>query len=406
MSSPLQLSIARVRSGEGSPIFGTAFLISPRHVMTCAHVVNAAGKATWNSKEPPNAQLRIEFPFAANVTATTASVIEWRPPDDKPAADIAVLQLDKDIGVACYRTALAQPEPGQRFWTKGFPAGQIGGMEAAGKLGTRVEFGRMLAQGEGQEGFFIEAGFSGAPLVDPQTDAVLGMAVEATRDGTRRTAFVFPADQLELAWPPLARPYKGLAAFQESDARFFQGRERYVDELVGKLDRLPLVAVLGRSGAGKSSLVRAGLIPRLRAQGDWHVLVFRPGSPTDNPLRNFAAALLDVFAGPASPTAEAMNRHNMADEFPGRLYDEPNEVIVRLRTLAEARSRLEPLRILLVVDPFEELFTTVRDPSEADPSSICAFVLCVACALRLARTWAACSALCSDHPRRLHGSST
>ena len=108
----------------------------------------------------------------------------------------------------------------------GFPVGQDGGMEAAGKLGINIEFGRMLAQGERQQGFFIESGFSGAPLLDQQTGVVLGMAVQATRDAARRTAFVTPADQLELAWPPLARPYKGLAAFQEADARYFQGRER------------------------------------------------------------------------------------------------------------------------------------------------------------------------------------
>ena len=213
LSSPQQQGIARVRSGEGSPIFGTAFLISAREVMTCAHVVNAASNASWDSKDQPNGQLRIEFPFAANVRAAAASVIEWRPPDNRPASDIAVLRLDQEISLQSYRTALAKPEPGQRFWTMGFPVGQDGGMETSGELGTRVELGRLLAHGRRQEGFFIEGGFSGAPLLDRQSGAVLGMAVEATRDGARRTAFVIPLDQLELAWPPLARPYKGLAAF-------------------------------------------------------------------------------------------------------------------------------------------------------------------------------------------------
>jgi hypothetical protein len=232
MSDPQQQGIARVRGPEASKVFGTAFLISPRHVMTCAHVVNAATGARWDALERPTAPLRVEFPFAANMVASAAIVAEWRPPCDNRAADIAVLQLNKPVDLPYYRTATAQPQAGQLFWTKGFPAGQDNGMEAQGKLGTRIEFGRMLAQGRGQEGFFIEGGFSGAPLLDPSTDVVLGMAVEATRDGTRRTAFVVPADQLELAWPPLARPYKGLLLTIRAD---YVGRALELGELADAL---------------------------------------------------------------------------------------------------------------------------------------------------------------------------
>ena len=57
------------------------------------------------------------------------------------------------------------------------------------------------------------------------------------------------------------------------------GREVFVDELAAKLARLPFVAVVGRSGSGKSSLVRAALLPRLHEESAWRILVMRPGAP-------------------------------------------------------------------------------------------------------------------------------
>ena len=193
-----------------------------------------------------------------------------------------------------YRTIAGLPHRGQAFWTKGFPEGQDAGMDAAGELGTPIEHGRLLAHGSALPGFFIEGGFSGAPLLDEASNAVIGMAAAATRDAARRTAFIIPADQLELAWPPLARPYKGLNTFREEDRRFFFGREVFVDELAAKLARMPFVAVVGRSGSGKSSLVRAALLPRLHDEGGWRILVMRPGAPSADPFRNLAVCLLDA----------------------------------------------------------------------------------------------------------------
>jgi WD40 repeat protein/DNA-binding SARP family transcriptional activator len=70
-------------------------------------------------------------------------------------------------------------------------------------------------------------------------------------------------------------PFKGLAPFEPADAEFFFGRERLVDELLGRLEDAPFLALVGSSGSGKSSLLRAGLLPAL---GREHVLV-RPGEP-------------------------------------------------------------------------------------------------------------------------------
>lgn len=104
----------------------------------------------------------------------------------------------------------------------------------------------------------------------------------------------------------LPAPYVGLRPFDEADALLFFGRDRHVADLLAKMRRHQrFVAVLGASGTGKSSLVRAGLVPALRAgalnvaQVDgtaapaqvlrWNICVFTPG---DAPLSRLAQALL------------------------------------------------------------------------------------------------------------------
>ena len=91
-------------------------------------------------------------------------------------------------------------------------------------------------------------------------------------------------------------PYRGLLPFREQDAGLFFGRKRFVDELVEKVERRTatnVVAVVGRSGSGKSSIVYAGLFPALRCQrgvGDesvWRILDLRPH---DEPLNQLALA--------------------------------------------------------------------------------------------------------------------
>jgi WD40 repeat protein/DNA-binding SARP family transcriptional activator len=70
-------------------------------------------------------------------------------------------------------------------------------------------------------------------------------------------------------------PFKGLAPFEAADAEFFFGRERLVEELVARTVDAPLLAIVGPSGSGKSSLVRAGLLPAIETES----LVVRPGDP-------------------------------------------------------------------------------------------------------------------------------
>src|SRR4051812_42372701 len=73
-------------------------------------------------------------------------------------------------------------------------------------------------------------------------------------------------------------PYRGLLAFREEDADLFFGREALIDLLTDKLAYRNIIQVSGPSGSGKSSLIAAGLIPRLRHSQRWLVLDCRPGT--------------------------------------------------------------------------------------------------------------------------------
>ena len=141
-------------------------------------------------------------------------------------------------------------------------------------------------------------------------------------------------------------PYRGLRAFHEEDAALFFGRGREVQRLLETLKGSRFVAVVGRSGSGKSSLVRAGLIPQLCSErGEpWGVCTLRPGAA---PLTALAAQLgkLDHDA-PLGATLD-------------RLADDPRTLhLVVAAALADAAP---DARVAIVVDQLEELFTICRD---------------------------------------------
>jgi hypothetical protein len=156
--------------------------------------------------------------------------------------------------------------------------------------------------------------------------------------------------------PPLwqGSPFPGLRSFGKADAPIFFGRGRETDGLVKALSspERRFLAVVGASGSGKSSLVAAGLLPRLEADAvpgsrDWRVACFTPGGFGKDPFLALAAALHRVGGGKdARPIA-------LAD----RLARGPKQVVAVAAELLTGSP--EWAELLLVADQFEELFTTV-----------------------------------------------
>lgn len=151
----------------------------------------------------------------------------------------------------------------------------------------------------------------------------------------------------------IPNPFKGLEAFQQTDAQFFFGREELIRKTLDKLSptnplRGRFVALVGASGSGKSSLVRAGVIPAVRTgkisgSEQWPLFIFTPGA---KPLEALATRLLPLLAGRDSENALQSVLKTL--QSPAQLNRLVSEVLSDLPSNA---------RLLMVIDQFEEVFT-------------------------------------------------
>lgn len=130
-------------------------------------------------------------------------------------------------------------------------------------------------------------------------------------------------------------PYPGLASFTTDNSGYFFGREQEVEALLQKLRQLYLMALIGPSGAGKTSFLQAGLLPVLPKE--WCCVVTHPG---DGPLANLAQSLAPLLAADPEAIAKMIR------------FEDP-EVAVRIFS----RLRERHAEFVLIVDRFEELFT-------------------------------------------------
>jgi WD40 repeat protein len=146
-------------------------------------------------------------------------------------------------------------------------------------------------------------------------------------------------------------PFAGLAAFQEVDAGRFFGRDRDIEQVIAELRSRSLVAVVGRSGAGKSSLVRAGVIPALKRSGEgWDAHIVRPGR---EPLAALAGVLAQTVSASGEGGASVALGDNAGRAALEQLRAEPGYLGARLRIRATSKRR----RTILFVDQLEELYT-------------------------------------------------
>jgi tetratricopeptide (TPR) repeat protein len=159
---------------------------------------------------------------------------------------------------------------------------------------------------------------------------------------------------------PGESPFLGLQYFDEKDADLFFGRELLTARVVNRLNHTRFLTVIGASGSGKSSLVRAGVIPALKrgerlvdgslpltSKQRWQ---FKILTPTAHPLESLAAKLLPPDASLAA-----------LDELQSELAANPRALVAAVRrTLAQS----DAAHLLLVIDQFEEIYTLCRHPEE------------------------------------------
>ena len=194
------------------------------------------------------------------------------------------------------------------------------------------------------------------------------MLYEAIRDGRLERPVQVPVFEAPRPGKP---PYKGLQYFEEGDAALFFGREEITARLVGRLDELlsqeyrqeglvggRFLAIVGASGSGKSSLLRAGLVPALKnkegaidrnlslARNRWGQVYLL--TPTAHPLETLAITLTRQQASVKAAT-----------ELIDSLRDDPRSLHLHASQIC-----LDEGRLLLIIDQFEELFTLCRDEVE------------------------------------------
>ncbi|WP_280276617.1 serine protease [Nocardia wallacei] len=323
----------RILAGSGA-VVGAGFVVGPGLVATCAHVVSEAAGADAQETRPPDTVVWIDFPFLPAAGRVGARVRRWAPTTADGGGDIAVLEIIEP---------LPEPIPAPPFWRAEEPWGRefrMLGFPAELDLGVWVSGEFRAAQGMGwlqlqaaTGGQPITGGFSGAAVWDAASGSVVGMAVAADRRRYTRTAFMIPiAEVLGIDPAMLPNPYRGLDRFEEDDAPLFHGRDADIERVLAALAQRPFVAVVGGSGTGKSSLVSAGVLPRVRRRGMAVAAVRLTGlsATSDSQVRDggndVSALLMAVVRQPAAdgnPTAELVDR--IPDEgllvFPDQFED-------------------------------------------------------------------------------------
>jgi energy-coupling factor transporter ATP-binding protein EcfA2 len=150
-------------------------------------------------------------------------------------------------------------------------------------------------------------------------------------------------------------PFVGLRPFESKDSLYYFGRKEQTRALLKQLNSNRFVAVVGSSGCGKSSLVRAGLIPNLEAgflvqdRDLWEIATSKPG---DAPLYNLAASLVSLTGSGESAESTEKLLETVQRRGPQALVD-----------LAQTTLNDEDSNLLIVVDQFEELFRFQRQRS-------------------------------------------
>lgn len=321
--------------GQDDEVCGTGFLVTENVLVTCAHVIHAAGGA-------PGGDVRLVFPHVDGAHPVEGVVLEeqWRDPESE---DIALVRLGLTVpGTQVPPLGSAAGTQGHRVRSYGFPAQAPGG----GHFGYG-EAGDLLP-GTGSRGEHLQltnandltTGFSGGPVIDRVTGLVIGMLTEITApDAYARgqgIAYATPVQVLRRVWPALTEqdvcPYQGLEPFTADQAQWFQGRRDGVRHVLASLAQQQRVALLlGPSGSGKSSLIQAGVLPALAA-GEL------PGSDR----------WLHVLLRPGQDLVAEIERAGL----PGAGADGIAGAVTR-RLAAET----ELQRVVLVIDQFEELLT-------------------------------------------------
>jgi V8-like Glu-specific endopeptidase len=347
MQESLEASLVRLHTADGH-VVGAGFLVSERHILTCAHVVSQALDLADSPVDPPPGVVSLDFPRIPPHTLLTARVVLWCPPLPDGSGDLAGLELgcEPPTGAERVRFASAEDVWKHDFSVLGFPEGYDDGVWATGRLLRRQATNWIQIEDVKAQGFAVGPGFSGTPVWDEQLQGVVGMVVAASRPADTRTAFVIPLEVLAAARPLLTipqgqprNPYKGLRPFTQRDSADFFGREAVVEKVADLVNSL-----VTDQPARSSTRLQSGALPGSK---EWVYL--DPLVPGKRPIEALASTLKPHFPDSSFKTM----REDLEDDAARGLH-----------LLATQLAKQRGTSVVLLIDQFEELFTQTESEDE------------------------------------------
>lgn len=351
-------AVVRILGSNG--VTGTGFLVSQDSLIaTCTHVADGKLKLFFFPFDDPASERQATVKYCAQATAEDVCILQVTPVDHSALPD-GVFPLPLGTSADLRRKILD---------TYGFPESKkIEGLPGKCEvIGETKEDGSTVYSIVSEQ---VSFGFSGAPVWDEERQATVGLILsivpaDVDQAGRQRnTAFFRPIELLRQICPELALseecPYRSLDAFDFEHARFYFGRDSKIKEMIALLQHKNLVTVLGVSGSGKSSLVRAGLkkgleLYRLPELADRQPRAFKPGV---HPLFD----LWSLLKPAESTITEILAKYERAR----RAGDTSSaaQVIKMVRETVADDPQLP--KVIFVVDQFERTFTECRDAEEQE----------------------------------------
>jgi WD40 repeat protein len=343
MPQPTVTSTLRVLHPNGESV-GTGFLVTAKLAVTCAHVVVTAEALDGDT-------IQVQFTGHDQKISALVEPAYWR---EVAKGDVAFLRLDtvpegiQPLRLAPAGTAIHRSD----FRSFGYTsAAGIQGIHVNGTIDGYLPEHRLLQLQSPQ----ANHGVSGGPVWDNARGVVVGMITKGHTELGRNqeTTFATPAELLFEICPEIKPsetcPYLGLETFTAENARFFFGRESLTEKLVSTLrSGCRFLAIFGPSGSGKSSVVRAGLLPKLENGlfSGWRQVVIRPA---DQPFEQLKVTELEAVEN----TKEKIIL--FIDQFEELFTLCPDDL--REKFVNDLATRLDNPRFLLIISMRDDFYS-------------------------------------------------
>lgn len=364
--------IVRILAKDGSTA-GTGFVVDGNLIATCSHV---AEKARSDVHDP----IEVEFyPCKEHRWAWVVPHMHTR----ADAEDVTILELRASLPECVEIATLGSSAfaQGSTFRTFGFPAAQTvdGLLSECYVVGEVEQGGHPALQLRSHETTF---GYSGAPIWNAKSNVVIGIvfSIVGTRGGPdhhepydpgwrqTETCFARPVEVARHLCPRLhirnECPFRGLDAFRTIDAHLYFGRKRDSAALLGMLERSSFVAVIGLSGSGKSSLLRAGLEQVLNSSvldlPSRSRILLKPSVNMHLDLILSVARAQGKSVEEIVPVAVDVDDYGMRDY---EILTRISKYVVNLTPEAFSKLIVNAIgsRSILIIDQFERLYTETDD---------------------------------------------